>query len=186
MASYWLAREMVVVVWGAAPLPCPPSGVCGPLVRCLQCGTAPSETNVAWPRCQGWSSCQPDLTSPLTPRLGTRAAPTARATSAAPCVPRESARQAWRGPSWRPRGPIKERRTSGVLTSPPPLPGAAEVASAPEVSRDMYKNFSKKVSTQLLPFRQATSDTNLLLMLSRKQEFPVTAESHHVTCARSN
>ena len=55
--------------------------------------------NVAWPRCQGWSSCQPDLTSPLTPRLGTRAAPTARATSAAPCVPRESARQAWRGPS---------------------------------------------------------------------------------------
>ena len=39
------------------------------------------------------------------------------------------------------------------------------------------------MSTQQFPFKPATSGTNLLL---RKEEFPATAESHRVACARSN
>ena len=36
------------------------------------------------------------------------------------------------------------------------------------------------MSTQCFPFRQATSDTKRLLIPSRKQELPATAESHQV------
>ena len=121
----WL-REMVVVVWGAAPLPCPLPcrailmGCADRLSAACSVGPLLLRHNVAWPRCQGWSSCQPDLTSPLTPRLGTRAAPTARATSAAPCVPRESARQAWRAKLGG-QG-VPSRSGARVGCSPPLLP----------------------------------------------------------------